>query len=898
MIRMTQQNSAKDAKRYYATADYYSEGQELVGSWGGLAAARLGLEGTVDQFSFERLCDNLNPQTGAPLTVRTRSDRTVGYDITFSVPKSVSLLYALSGDQDILEAFRKSVSETMREMEAEMKTRVRVGGQDRNRTTGNMAWAEFIHTTSRPVDGVPDPQLHAHVFTFNTTWDEEESRWKAGQFQDLKRDAPYFQAAFRVRLASSLQQIGFSIERSQGDFEIAGVPEDMLGRFSRRTAIIEKLAAELGISNPDRKGELGASSREKKGKALTMDQLRKEWNSRISDKEREQLAFVHRREVAHAIPAPGHVQAVDHAIEHSFVREAVMPERKLLAEALKRGIGEVSVEETARELASRDLIRREVNGRPTVTTQQMLALESSMIDFARHGRGRCRPMGDAEKPISREWFNDGQKAAVRHVLSSRDRVMIIRGVAGTGKTTLEQEIGEALADAGIPVVAIAQSVKASREVLREEAGFESADTVARFLKDKQMQQGAARGVIMVDEASQLGTRDMMSVFEVAKAVDARVVLVGDRRQHRSVTAGEPLRLLEKSAGLKVAEVTEILRQAGDYKKAAKALSEGRTSDAFEELDQLGWINEVSNDERNQKLATAYLDATAEVKADGSAKSALVVSPTHAEAGKITRAIREGLKAADKLKDERVIDGWVPTHLTDAQRADATEFHIGDMIQFHQNAPGFTKGDRLVVSDRKQIPTDQAKHFSVYRPAQLALGIGDRLRITAGGKTKDAKHRLSNGSLMSVKGFTKQGDIIDDRGWIIAKDFGHFSHGYVITSHASQGVTVDKVFVGISSESLPATDQRTAYVALTRARERAEIFTDDRETLLSAVSREDVSLSATELNGESSEAMQVRKRGKKRMTFSRGIGLHNLETPMMPRDGINSPNTEQGLDHVR
>src|SRR6201997_4161804 len=99
MIRIRQQMNSESAKSYYATADYYSEGQELVGSWGGKGASRLGLEGTVDQFSFDRLCDNLDPRTGTPLTVRTRSERTVGYDFTFSVPKSVSLLYALSGDR-------------------------------------------------------------------------------------------------------------------------------------------------------------------------------------------------------------------------------------------------------------------------------------------------------------------------------------------------------------------------------------------------------------------------------------------------------------------------------------------------------------------------------------------------------------------------------------------------------------------------------------------------------------------------------------------------------------------------------------------------------------------------------------------------------------------------------
>ena len=104
MLRITQQASSQGAKRYYATADYYS--QEIIGSWGGKGARRLGLEGGVDQLSFDRLCDNLDPRTGQQLTVRTRTDRTVGYDFTFSVPKSVSVLYGLTGDKEILEAFR------------------------------------------------------------------------------------------------------------------------------------------------------------------------------------------------------------------------------------------------------------------------------------------------------------------------------------------------------------------------------------------------------------------------------------------------------------------------------------------------------------------------------------------------------------------------------------------------------------------------------------------------------------------------------------------------------------------------------------------------------------------------------------------------------------------------
>lgn len=894
MIRITQQNSASSAKRYYATADYYSEGQEIVGCWGGKGASRLGLEGMVDRVSFERLCDNLHPTTGEPLTVRTRAERRVGYDFTFSVPKSVSLLYAMSGDQDILEAFRASVDETMREIETEMKTRVRMNGAYEDRVTDNMAWAEFIHTTSRPVDGLPDPQLHAHVFVFNTTFDEEEKRWKAGQFADIKRDSPYFQAAFRVRLANKLQDLGFGVERKRDDFEIAGIPKDVLGRFSRRTALIEKVAEEKGITDPKRKDLLGAETREKKESALSWESLRKQWNTRLTDREQATLAVVHRREQVSPRLRHAETLAVDHALEHSFVRDAVVPERKLVTEALKRGLGAVTVDDVTREMQDRPLIRSDVAGRKLATTKEMLALESKLIEFARNGRGRCRPLANPERPCSREWFNEGQKAAVAHVLGSRDRVMIIRGVAGTGKTTLEQEIGEALAEAGKPVVALAQSVKASREVLREEAGFANADTVARFLKDKEMQESAKSGVILVDEASLLGTRDMLRVFAIAEGVGARVILVGDRRQHRSVTAGEPLKLLEEKAGLRVAQVTEILRQKGDYKKAAQALSEGRTGEAFEELDKLGWIKQVSDEDRYQQLAAAYLSAAEEKKKDGTHKSALVVSPTHAEGTQITLAIRAGLKAQGKLAKEHLVQVWTPKHLTDAQKADATEYEPGDLLQFHQNAPGHTKGSRLIVGDGSTPPTELANRFEVYRPGELSLGIGDRVRITAGGKTKDGQHRLSNGSLLTVQGFTKRGDLVVDHGWIIDRDFGHLSHGYVVTSHVSQGVTVDKVFVGVSSESLPATYQRTAYVALTRGKEQATIYTDDRTALLKAVCRTDEPLSATELLEDQQQKPALPSRLMKRLSFARGFSVSNGQQ----NSGIgNEQVNDRGLDHA-
>src|SRR5579863_4982342 len=873
MIRISQQDSAQAASSYYSTADYLTEGQEIIGRWGGKGALRLGLSGTVDKPSFERLCNNRHPQTGMPLTVRTRGQRTVGYDFTFSVPKSVSLLYALTGEEAILEAFRSSVDATMQEMEAEMKTRLRRAGRDADRVTGNMVWAEFIHTTSRPVDGLPDPQLHAHVFTFNTTWDEPEERWKAGQFRDLKRDAPYFQAAFRVRLANRLQAIGLAVTRKRDDFELAGFAPDLLKRFSRRTELIEKVAEERGITDAAEKAELGAETREGKQKALGWKALTREWDSRLTEGERKMVTGLGGRKRVPGKTERGETMAVDHAIEHSYVRDAVVPERKLITEALKRGLGAVTVERTAGELGRRPLIRSQVEERPMATTKEMLALETKLVQYAKRSRGRWRPLGDPNRPCSRGWFNDGQKAAVRHVLGSRDGVIVIRGVAGTGKTTLEQEIGEALAETGRPVVAVAQSTKASREVLRQEAGFAEADTVARFLKDANMQEAARDGVILVDEASLLGTRDMQRLFEIAHEQQARVVLVGDRRQHRSVAAGEPLKLLAERAGLPAAEVTEIMRQQGSYKKAAKALSEGQTEQAFDELDRLGWVRQQKEEHRNQLLADAYLAAVREKKPFGGYKTALVVSPTHAEGDQITAAIREGLKARGLLEEERTVKTWVPSRLTDPQKRDATEYAAGDLVQFTQNAKGYTKGDRVVLREKDKPPVALADRYELYRPVELPLAIGDRIRVTAGGKTRDGKHRLSNGSLFTVHGFTGRGDIIVDHDWVIDRRFGHITHGYSLTSQASQGVTVDKVFAGMSSQSQPAVNQRTAYVALTRGREQAVIFTDDRYELLRAMARPDEPMSATELAGARPQQKPAlrRRSGRPRMS-SRGLAM--------------------------
>jgi UvrD-like helicase C-terminal domain len=177
-------------------------------------------------------------------------------------------------------------------------------------------------------------------------------------------------------------------------------------------------------------------------------------------------------------------------------------------------------------------------------------------------------------------------------------------------------------------------------------------------------------------------------------------------------------------------------------------------------------------------------------------------------------------------------------------------------------------------------------------------VGDRVRVTAGGKTKDGKHRLANGALLTVQGFTSSGDIMVDHGWVIGKEFGHLTHGYAMTSHASQGVTVDKVFVGISSESLPATSQRSAYVALTRGREQVVLFTDDRKELLKAASRADEPMSATELSESASANGKDRNGRMKGLMAARGRAGFGQGQEAMQAAIAKDAAAQRGLDHDR
>jgi conjugative relaxase-like TrwC/TraI family protein len=850
--------ASRNAKEYFAESlkreDYYSEGQEVSGDWNGIAAEHLRLSGAVTTADFESLCDNEKPGTKERLTQRNKSNRTVGYDFNFHCPKSVSVAYEFTQDERILTAFKMSVNQTMREIESEIKTRVRKNGAYENRTTGNMIWAEFVHFTARPVNGVPDPHLHAHCYTFNTTWDEAEKKWKAGQFRDLKADAPYFEAAFHARFSKQLAELGYHVERTAKGWELAGVPQRVLDEFSKRTEQVEQKAKELGITSAKGKDGLAAWTRERKQKKLSKQELRELWDKRILADERASIQDGLRNQISTA-PKISEMKAVDFAMQHCYERASIVTDKELLRHALRFGMGDVDVAQTKRQLLRDELIKETVDGRQWLTTKDVLAEEKWLIDFVADGKGKFKPFGSVKYQFQNPKLSEEQRNAVRHVLQSTDRVTAIRGGAGTGKTTMMREAVAGIESTGQKVFTFAPSAEASRGVLRLDAGFANAETVEALLQNEKLQAQVRGQVIWIDEAGLLSVRTLARVADLAEKQNCRIVLSGDTAQHRAVERGDALRILEKHANLQAAELKEIWRQKADSHKAVVAdLRSGNLENAFKRLDKLGMLREMDADKRHEALATDYAAA---VKAG---KSALVISPTHAEGERVTREIRAKLKAARKLAaNEYEFIQLKNLQWTEAQRADGRNYQAGQIVQFHQNLAGFQRGERVTVNahdasgvmvERQNggtasLPLDVAARFQVYEARKITLAAGDWLRITQNGFTKE-KQRLNNGDLKQVKGFTKDGDIKLANGWVIAKDYGNLTHGYCLTSYSSQSKGVDCVFVAESSESFRAAGREQFYVSASRFKEALTIYTDDKHQLLEAVRKSSHRPSAMDL----------------------------------------------------
>lgn len=282
-------NPAREPE-YYLTPDYPTAEGELEVRTGGKASQMMGLSDGFTPLAFLRLSKGLNPETGGKLTARLRENRLAATDITANVPKPVSILIEVMEAEGVKEALWEANSHVMQKTEKEAMTRVRKGGKQTNRKTGNIAFSSFYHPGTRPAkdDNLPDPHAHIHNYVYNVTWDKAERQWKALKLEFV--DKPKMERAFHKRLAKNLRKLGYDARFRGGVFELRGFDQETCDRFSRRHFEVREDADKRGYKSPKAIATVAQATRSPKRSDVSMQDVRRYWVSRLTGDQFGRLA--------------------------------------------------------------------------------------------------------------------------------------------------------------------------------------------------------------------------------------------------------------------------------------------------------------------------------------------------------------------------------------------------------------------------------------------------------------------------------------------------------------------------------------------------------------------------------------------------------------------------------
>jgi len=870
MVTAKTQYNLKNAREYFeehlCVGDYYDEGQRVSGEWLGLGAERLGLSGKVRAEDFLRLCENQHPATGEKLTPELKTtriqngknvaDRRIFYDFTFSPPKSVSLAGFLGDDERIFKAHDRAARMALKNFEDFAATRIRIGGARSERLTGNFAAALFTHDTSRALD----PHLHTHCIVFNATFDPVESRWKALENYELLRARKFAENVYYHELARDLRSFGYEIRNlPRGDFQVEGISEELCQRFSKRDAEIDKALAKLLADNPELGGaniselraKLATEKRTRKQKDLSRDELRQLWDAQLSKSEQASLRQLSGQS-KHDPKEQNRVsvgEAVQWAEEHLFDRNSVVLECQLWQEALGRARGERFSVSELKDFTQRRGYIRDIARPGEVTLREVLLREWEIVQTAKEGVGDCLPLVANPRQVNPQLDNE-QRRALESLLRSTNGVSVFRGGAGTGKSFVLRELVEQLRQSGRGVVILAP--QRQQVVEMEKAGFPSPTTVASFLTKGELADSA---VIVVDEAGQIGGRQMLELVRLIHERHGRLVLSGDTRQHGAVEASDALLAIERHAGVKPVELHKIRRQDPAlgrdveerkrirlYRNAVEAAAAGKMGDSFERLDKMGAIVACGIGEQADKLADEYL-RLAEQNA-----SAVVVSQTWGEVHRVNSRVRDALKGKGLLgAADSTVQALERMDLTNAQKRDQRFYPPDAVIVFNQKVrdaqpgakgklAGILKSSVLVEVDGKFVTVSNRllDRLTVCQAREISVANGDRLHLKANRKLASGG-RVTNGELVTVKSVDADGTIKLADGRLLDASYREFLPGYAVTSYGSQGKTVDYVLFSDSTIK-PATNAQQWYVTISRGRRGIRIFTPDKQQLRENVTR--------------------------------------------------------------
>ncbi|MEO8663190.1 MAG: MobF family relaxase [Bryobacteraceae bacterium] len=847
--------------RHLEHNDYYAEGERVVGEWLGCGSELLGLNGAVMTEDFEAVRQGLDPNTKEFLRVRQSADRVAAdgtklaqarslYDFTISAPKSVSVVAILGEDRRLIDAHQTAVKVALRELETLAAARIRQGGANADRVTGNLVMAAYHHNTSRELD----PQLHTHAVAANLTFDGSEGRWKALQASDIYQRRAYLTEVYRNVLAREVRALGYEIDNRRDSkgrdsgFEIRGVSEDLLEKFSQRSQqrdlAIEEFITKNGRQPSDNEvAVLVRKSRADKLAAISTGELRERQRARLSVDDERTLAGVRPDRMLAGHVVESSERSLEHAKQHIFERVSVARDHEVLTEALRHGRGRVHIKDLKGELALQESSGRILRNDREIATEESLERERRMIAAIDRGLGSFEPLGQDQVLLASCQLRPEQRCAIESILKSRDRAVSLNGAAGTGKTVALQELRRALSEAGREVLAVAPTMGAVEEL--QKVGFENAVTLERLLQDLKMREGLNGSVVILDDAGMVSARQMADFLRLAEEGSLRIIFSGDTKQLQSVEAGDALRILEEESKLKTVALTQVQRQTKkEYRDAIQELRR-RPERGFAKLMAIGAVREVTFANRAQAVAEAY--------AERGDRASLVVCATHDEIDRVTVAIRDQRKEAGELGESVTFRRHSSLGWTGAQKADYRNFRPGQILEFHRAIKGISRYEstRVVRADaggvvvrtaagpERRLTGKQSNSFDVMEENPIDVAAGDRLLLTA--NRREEHLRITNGELVTVKGVDSAGRIQLEDGRALPADFHSFNHGYAVAAHRSQGKSVDSVVI-----SADGMRKELFYVAASRGRESITVVTSDKERLTQTVAQSAARKSASEL----------------------------------------------------